>query len=441
MYIFADNLLNINKKLLDHMLKLLLSDNNGNIYEQPQYLSVARSGEYLFVPNISDFIMLPEESKLFFIPESLPLGYGNGKFKITQVNDGLCVAAFLPPGYLRLYLPAYERSKKRYLPFYGYSHVASYNKEFMVAALKVDDDSTWNPANYDFTTNFLAMVTPVVEKYGNNRIIKQLSKCALEYNCTAAKNFFMGQYEAPIPTATTCNSSCLGCISHNKKGLTTPQKRLNYTVSVDDIVEVALLHNDRAEDSIISFGQGCEGDPIMEADTIVKAIKIIKKKCPGLTINFNSNCSIPENVEKLIEAGLDSIRLTIFSFNEILYNQYHKPTNYKFEDVLKSLSLISSSNIFSSINLLVFPGVTDRQNEVRSLQNALDTYRIDMIQWRNLNIDPFLLLENIQLESDEVLGLKNLLKLIKKTHKNLFYGYFNRPKKLFKKDIFPFKIK
>jgi pyruvate-formate lyase-activating enzyme len=423
------------------MLKLLISDNSGNIYEQSQYLSVARSGEFLFVPNVSDFIKLPEESKLFFIPDSVPLGYHKEKFNITQVNEGLCVSAFLPPGYLRLYLPAYERVKKRYLPFYGYSHIASYNNDFMVAAIKVDDDSAWNPANYDFTSNFLSVVKPLLEKFPNNRIINQLAKCALEYNCTAAKNFFMGQYEAPIPTAATCNSSCLGCISHNKKGLITPQKRLNYTVGFDEIVEVALIHNDRAEDPIISFGQGCEGDPIMEADTIIKAIKIIKKKCPGLTINFNSNCSVPENVEKLIDAGLDSIRLTIFSFNETLYNQYHKPINYNFDDVLKSLRLISSSNIFSSINLLVFPGVTDRQKEAKLLQNALVDYRINMIQWRNLNIDPFLLLENIQLEPDEVLGLKNLLKLIKKTQKNLFYGYFNRPKKLFKKDIFPFKIK
>lgn len=421
------------------MLKLLISDNDGKIFEHSDYLSVARSGEFLFVPPDTDFIRLPNESKLFFIPDSVPLGYNNEKFNITQVNDGLCVSAFLPPGYLRLYLPAYERIKKSYLPFYGYSHIASYNDDFMVAAVKVDDDSTWNPANYDFTSNFLSVVKPLLEKFPNNRIINQLAKCALEYNCTAAKNFFMGQYEAPIPTAVTCNSFCLGCISHNKNGLITPQERLNYIVTVKEIVEVAIIHNERAESPIISFGQGCEGDPIMVADTIAKAIRIIKKKCPGLTINFNSNCSIPENIEKLIEAGLDSIRLTIFSFNEDVYNAYHRPAGYTFNDVLKSLALISESNLFVSINLLVFPGITDRLKEVKALQNALSTFRINMIQWRNLNIDPFLLLENIHLESDELLGLKNLLKLIKKAHKNLYFGYFNRPKSLFNRELFSFK--
>jgi pyruvate-formate lyase-activating enzyme len=423
------------------MLKLLVSDNVGNIFEHQAYESVARSGEFLFVPPLKDFIKLPNESKLFFIPDSTPLGYNNKTFRIDEINEGFAVSAFLPPGYLRLYLPAYVKKYKTPLPFYGYSHVAAVDNDFVVATIKVDDDSKWNPANYDFTTNFLNVVKPLLDKYSDNRIIKQLSRCALEYNCTAAKNFFMGQYEAPIPTAVTCNSLCIGCISHNKNGFITPQERLDYTVSVEEIVEVALIHNDRAVDPIISFGQGCEGDPILVADTIARAIKIIKNKCPGITINFNSNCSIPENVEKLIDAGLDSIRVTIFSFNEGLYKEYHRPINYKFEDVLRSLNVISKSELFASINLLVFPGITDRKKEAQALLEALNTYRINMIQWRNLNIDPFLLLDNVKLELDELLGLKNLLMLIKKTHKNLFFGYFNRPKRLFKKDIFPIKIK
>jgi pyruvate-formate lyase-activating enzyme len=421
------------------MLKLLISDNNGKIFEHSEYLSVAKSGEFSFVPSDIDFVRLPEESKLFYIPDSIALGYNSSTFNIEEVKEGSAVSVFLPPGYLRLYLPAYVRRNNKPLPFYAYSQVAYKKNELMVAAIKIDDDSTWNPANYDFTSNFLNIVKPLIEKFPNNRIIKQLSKCALEYNCTAAKNFFMGQYEAPIPTAITCNCFCLGCISHNKNGLVTPQEMLNYAVTVKEIVEVALIHRERTDGSIISFGQGCEGDPIMVADTIAKAIKIIKKKCPGLTINFNSNCSIPKNVEKLIEAGLDSIRLTIFSFNEGLYNAYHRPAGYTFKDILKALKLISDSGLFASINLLVFPGITDRLKEVKALQNALSTFRINMIQWRNLNIDPFFLLENIHLEPDELLGLKNLLKLIKKTHKNLYFGYFNRPRSLFKKEVFSFK--
>jgi pyruvate-formate lyase-activating enzyme len=422
------------------MLKLLISDSSGNIYEHGEYQSVARSGEFIFIPPESDFINLPNESRLLYIPDSVPMGFNDKNYQIVRSADSLCVSAFLPPGYLRLYIPAYERKGKTVLPFYAYSHIAAKEGEFVVAAIKVDDDSIWNPANYDFSTNFLNVVKPIVEKYGNNKIISQLSKCALEYNCTAAKNFFMGQYEAPIPTAVTCNCSCLGCISHNAKGLITPQKRLNYTVSVNDIVEVALIHNDRAQTPIISFGQGCEGDPIMVVDTIAKAVKIIKNKCPGLTINFNSNCSIPQNISKLIESGIDSIRLTIFSFNENLYNEYHRPSSYAFSDVLKSLRIMSDSDIFTSINLLVFPGITDRSEEVKALQEALNSYRINMIQWRNLNIDPFLLLENVKLKPDELLGIKNLLKIIKKSHKDLYFGYFNRPKSLFKKEIFPLKI-
>ena len=43
----------------------------------------------------------------------------------------------------------------------------------------------------------------------------------------------------------------------------------------EEIAEVALRHGERAKDPLISFGQGCEGDPCLAADNIAKAVKII----------------------------------------------------------------------------------------------------------------------------------------------------------------------
>jgi len=46
-----------------------------------------------------------------------------------------------------------------------------------------------------------------------NRLRSHLEKCALQFGCPAAKNFFLGRYEAPLPTAEQCNARCLGCLS------------------------------------------------------------------------------------------------------------------------------------------------------------------------------------------------------------------------------------
>ena len=47
----------------------------------------------------------------------------------------------------------------------------------------------------------------------DNRLARHLEHCALTYGCPAGKNFFLGRYEAPLPTSRACNARCLGCIS------------------------------------------------------------------------------------------------------------------------------------------------------------------------------------------------------------------------------------
>ncbi|MDY6820353.1 MAG: radical SAM protein [Deferribacterota bacterium] len=423
------------------MLNLVYAAKDGSIIDEPSYYTVATTAEFDFVPPENDYIDIPNTSKIFYIPDSIPLGYNKKRMHIENIKKGNSLSAFLPPGYLRLYLPAYKRKEgSKYLPFYAYCHIAAKGDKLVVPAIKIDDDSKWNPANYDFTPNFVNVVKPVLKKFENNKIVNQLSKCALEYGCTAAKNFFLGQYEAPIPTSNRCNCSCLGCISFSDRHLVVPHNRLTFTPTAKEIVEVALYHGDNEKDTLVSFGQGCEGDPIMVVDVICKAVKEIKAKNKNITINFNSNCSKPEKIKQLIDAGIDSIRVTLFSADNYLYNVYHKPADYSFEDVLKSLDIMSNSDVFLSLNLLVFPGITDRLEEIKALEKLLDNYRIDLIQWRNLNIDKYLLFDNIKLKKDEILGLKNLLKRLKRKYKHLQHGYFNRPKSQFYKELYKLSL-
>jgi pyruvate-formate lyase-activating enzyme len=423
------------------MLNLVYTDNSGNIFKDEAHCAAARSGDFTFLPADFEFIDVPGESKLFFIPDSKPLCFDKRDFSVKHFDKGLALSVFLPPGYLRLYLPAYIRNTQKRLPFYAYANVAIKGNVLKTSAIKIDDDTNWNPSHFDFTEEFVNITTPVASRFKNNRIVKQLCKCALQYHCTAAKNFFYGINEAPVPTSPHCNSKCLGCISLNSESLTAPHERLVFEPEVEEIVELSLFHADRASNALVSFGQGCEGDPIMVADIIAKAVKKIKMLRPELTVNFNSNCSKPDKLKKILDAGIDSVRVTIFSAEEELYNKYHRPAGYVFEDVLKSIELANSYNIFVSLNLLVFPGITDRRSQVEALEKLLATYRINLIQMRNLNIDPEYLLENIKLESDEILGLKNMLKRLKKNYKHLMFGYFNRPKSLFDKEIFHLNLK
>jgi pyruvate-formate lyase-activating enzyme len=414
---------------------MLYADKQGNIYDHPFLKMCAQSGGYEFLPHPGELIPLPKNSRLYFIPSSRARGYNEAASRF-ETAEGYAVSVFLPPAYLRLHLPSYTKGGGAPLPLYAYTPAGWQDGQFVTTALKIDDDSRWNPSLYDYTDAFRPKVERYLNDYPHNRLYRQLAKCALEYHCTAAKNVFYPRWECPIPTSPSCNSRCVGCISlQPAECCPAPQSRIDFVPKPEEIAEVAMNHAEKAEHPLISFGQGCEGDPIMCADTIAAAIKIIRKSYPHLTINFNSNCSVPDNLAKLIDAGIDSVRVSLNSVNETVYNAYYRPLNYTFSDVLNSIELAEKSGIYISLNLLTYPGVTDRKSEAEKMGEFLAERKIDLIQLRNLNIDPVLLDNALKLPREETLGLKNAMKLWKKKRKDLKFGYFNRVKEDFYKKI------
>lgn len=414
---------------------LVYANSKGEIFDHPELKMAVRSGPYDFIPYETELIKLPPSSRLYFMPYTHPIAYDQKKANLTEFKDGYAVSAFLAPGFLRLYLPAYKKIKNYTLPLFAYTAVGYMDGHFVVPALQVDDISKWDPANYDFSPAFEEQVDKFINANPANRIYNQLRKCAVEYHCTAAKNVFYPRWECPIPASPACNSACVGCISlQASECCPSPQDRITFAPTAREIAEVALRHGEHAPEPLISFGQGCEGDPILAADNIAEAIRIIKKSNPNLTVNFNSNCSVPDNVAKIIDAGADSIRVSLNSVIESTYNAYYRPRTYKFDDVLKSVELMKKSDVFLQLNLLTFPGVNDRTDETDALLNFIEEYEVDLIQTRNLNIDAELLSSHLKLGIREMNGIKNMLKMIKKRKPEIQFGYFNRSKKDFYKE-------
>ena len=139
-----------------------------------------------------------------------------------------------------------------------------------------------------------------LKKHKDNRLIQHLGKCCLTYGCPAARNYFLGRWEAPLPTSPACNARCLGCISLQPSGCCpATQDRITFVPSAKEIGEVAVPHLETAENPIVSFGQGCEGEPLLQADVIDQAIRLIRSSTSRGTINLNSNSSLPDQVRGL----------------------------------------------------------------------------------------------------------------------------------------------
>ena len=420
--------------------RLILSDPEGNIFDHPSLKVSGRSGDRFLLPLPSELVPLPKGSQLFTLPGRIPIGWdeeersfvSSRKVRLGKKEaECAAVAAFLPPGYIRTFLPATRLGPRApILPLWAYSAVGWKDRRFWATGLLIDPNPHWHPKYFENDGLLKRKVHASLSKNPKNRLLQQLSRCALEYHCFAAKNVFFRRWECPLPTSPSCNADCLGCISlQPSECCPASQERISFVPTVDEVTGVALPHLEKAEDPIVSFGQGCEGEPLTEWRLLENSIAKLREKTDRGTINLNTNGSLPKRLAKLCEDGLDSVRITLNSPHSKYYKRYHRPKGYSFGEVVDSLVVAKGKGIYTSINLLVFPGFTDREAEVEGLIELIKDTNLDLVQMRNLNIDPDLYLKTMG--RGEGIGISKMIDILKKEFPFLQFGYFNRTKEKF----------
>ncbi|MFH1854207.1 MAG: radical SAM protein [Candidatus Omnitrophota bacterium] len=407
---------------------LLVSNKTGRIRDFPILEASGMKAGHFFRLHPSELIKLPQGSELFMLPDRFAVGYDSASKRFVTVDGYFAVSAFMSPGYAVTYNSAYtEIGHPEILPLFSYGAVALYKGEFYVASVRVDRE-----LRQDLRLMDIRLVRNNVKSYRKlfpkNRLVEHLEGCALTYGCPAAKNFFLKRYEAPLPTSPYCNSECLGCISYQRKPQPSiTQPRIKFFPNAREIADVALFHIKNVNDPVVSFGQGCEGEPLLAEKTIREAIKLIRNETQKGIINMNTNASIPRAIERLFDAGLNSIRVSLNSCREEYYLRYYKPKGYRYKDVLRSIEIAKKKKGFVSLNYLTMPGFTDSWRELSSLEKLIERYRIDMIQWRNLNYDPLRYFEKLKagIDNDSTLGIREAIFYLKKKFPGLMIGYFN----------------
>ena len=410
---------------------ILYSDGKGNIFEDSSLYVTGRSGwDALPVPT-DEWIELPEGGQLYELPGRRGIGIDVKTGEMRLCEKGWAVAAFIPPAHTGLYLAAYETSDNApTLPLFCYTAAGWFDNKFYVPAVRIEEDIRQECKGFDIN-KVESGVDKLLAAYPHNRLVSHLANnCALTYHCPAARNFFIGRWECPIPSSPACNANCVGCISFQPEDETivATQDRLSFKPTAHEIIEYTVPHLESAPFPIVSFGQGCEGEPLLMWETIRESIIEIRKHTKKGSININTNGSKPDAVRALCEAGLDSIRVSTNSARREIYTPYYRPNNYEFEDIIESLKVVRSFGGWTSINYFVFPGMTDSVEEYEALRKLIQETDLCMIQWRNFNIDPDWYMGKINVtETSETLGVKQLMQLIKEEFPHLKYGYYNPP--------------
>ncbi len=416
----------------------LYCDTDGNVYDLPGYEPAFRTGNHVVPVPGDELIPLPYGSLLFSMPGRYPVffdGAGARQETVEQINGDRvwAASAFLSSGYLRTYLPAYEREHDASpLSLWAYAGVVFHDDQFLVPALRIDEDPRSDPEIHENEKELEGAIENLRHEYQENRLVNQLQQCATEYRCLCARNFFLGRYEAPVPTTPACNARCAGCLSYQEgNDVHVSQYRLEVAPSPAEIAEVMLHHAERVDESVLSFGQGCEGEPLLRWKDLAAAIRMVREKTDRGTIHLNTNGSLPAGLEHMIEAGLESVRISLNSPTGKYYNAYYRPQGYSFADVLRSIDLSLDAGVFVSLNLFFLPGFTDMESEVESLFDLLERYPVHMIQTRNFNIDPDYYFETIDFREDEPLGIRNMLNMTRERYPEIKLGYYNPPREKF----------
>ena len=362
---------------------LAYCDRRGNIYFDEEIEPLADGG-IIRAAQPDELIAAPPGCVPMILPGRHPLS--TARFP----NDRFALAVALPAGYTRLLVPAYKKEKNApALPLFGYTFACVVDDELHVAAMRTDESEDWTPRYFE-EGELEKKLADRIALDPQNRVLNQVALCSREYGCFTAQNVFLERGEAALPVSPKCNARCVGCISElaPEVELPSPQTRIAYETSAEELARVAIHHLERVEDGIVSFGQGCEGEPLLRSITIARAIELIRERVSNGTINLNTNGSMPSALQRCIDAGLQAVRVSLNSFRPDVYAAYYRPQGYALKDVFETIRLASAAGLRVSLNLLTHPGVTDDARELGAMNAFLSEVGVTMIQTRTLNIDP-----------------------------------------------------
>jgi len=349
----------------------------------------------------------------------------NGRF-CKYPKKAWAMGALLPQGYTRTLLPAFVNDEKApLLPLFGYAAVCAKNGELYVAATATDEDDHWNPKHFN-GDELPYLVGKLKGLMPNNRLVEHLAHCALEYGCFTAQNIFYHRWEGGIPISPICNANCLGCISlQPSECCPSPQERIKFVPTVEEVAELMNYHL-QDDQVIISFGQGCEGDPSIKADLAAEAICRVRRENKSGTINMNTNAGYTKGIETLCKAGIDSFRVSMNSASDDVYHAYYRPASYKLNDVKKSLRIAADSGVYTYLNLLFYPGLNDKEGEIEALIDLVQECEVKAIQVRNLNIDPEMMTPLVNLAQGDALGVMSFLEILEQELPQVQIGNYTK---------------
>ncbi len=103
--------------------------------------------------------------------------------------------------------------------------------------------------------------------------------------------------------------------------------------------------------------------------------------------------------------------------------------------MVESLKRAKDAGLYTMLNYLVFPGVTDRDDEIEAMADLIDLVGVDMIQMRNLSLDPVLYLNSLAVTGQGIGMLEDAENNIKHGFQNCSTAISIEPERAFSRRV------
>jgi hypothetical protein len=380
---------------------LLFADKKGQIYDHPTLKMCCKTNIFNIVPYESELEELPKYSKIKFIENAKPYAYDQESAKIIEFDGGYPIYVVPPKGYLRVSLPAFLKTKDSKPINEACTAVGFMDEKFYFSAIKIDiltSDITQAKSFKDILSTYS----------GSNNLIRHFAKMSRSIYKDIE------------------NLTPLG----NELILDTYYLENN---SVQEISEMINFLNNSQKDLVITFANLTQDKIIQKVCDCIKEIK----KNDNITINIEPYQINIDTIKSILNSEIDLVTLNISSLNNSIAHNilgFHQEYETYFKNAQKLIDISKTYNFEIILNLNILPGFTDIRPNVQSLIDFITTYNLNFLKLSNMAIDSDIFFKSGTILEEEILGVKNMLKELKKKCKSIKFGAFTRSKKYLYKD-------
>lgn len=370
------------------MYQAVHSDRSGRVFVSADYGAAALDGPA--TTALDRAMPLPPDAELVPLTDRAAIGIDRRGQPRSLGPTRWALAAVLRPGRLRTHLPACEaESGVAVLEPLGYAAVAADARgELVVAAVTLGGDPPGPPGDPS------GAITRRLRDEPSNRLLRQLARCAREYRCPFAANAFLGTGECALPLGAPVNDTAAPIVALRRREERAPLEPVTFHAEASDVAAVAAAHL-AAGGACVSFGHACEGEPLTLVRPLVDATAEIRRRSAGAIVLRTSGASAA-GLARAAEAGVDRVVVRIASAHGPTYELVHRPVGFRWSDVRATLREATARAIAVTVELLVLPGLSDRDREVDALLELLGELPAGTeLRLADLAADPYALLARV----------------------------------------------